>query len=339
MLAVVLAAAAFAQETVIKVPQGSGVFPTVGQVNCLEEMGSGRLCAATYECSGESGRLWGDLANHDGRRAINQDSPVARGRDCTITIDGRAAVRWMTGYSPDGRDGRPVGLTTSAEALRPVVRGGSTSTVTGEDGGSLLAYILERHNTTLADIADLVCQGQDDRNRTGCEDGLLRTIFGHHGPGILYGGPSALSYGDVAGFADLQENAVTRCLVELYETPGFCDGHTGFRFTRNAAGNVVHWDGVDREAQLSCNEDGTVTAYHLIKWPDLYWTFSALRGGADGGRITDPYYWSEAVYALTGSEQGRQCAALAVDKLQSQYGVELIEYDAAGGNGWITIGD
>ena len=39
MLAVALAALpAFAQETTIKVPQGSGVFPTVGQVNCLEEM-------------------------------------------------------------------------------------------------------------------------------------------------------------------------------------------------------------------------------------------------------------------------------------------------------------
>ena len=58
MLAAVLAAAAFAQETTIKVPQGSGVLPTIGQVNCLEELGSGRLCAATYECSGESGRLW-----------------------------------------------------------------------------------------------------------------------------------------------------------------------------------------------------------------------------------------------------------------------------------------
>ena len=77
MLAVVLGASAFGQETAIQVPQGSGVFPTVGQVNCLEELGSGRLCAATYECSGESGRLWGDLANHDGRRAIGEDSPVA----------------------------------------------------------------------------------------------------------------------------------------------------------------------------------------------------------------------------------------------------------------------
>ena len=115
MLAVALAALpAFAQETTIKVPQGSGVFPTVGQVNCLEELGTGRLCAATYQCSEGSGRLWGDLANHDGRRAINQDSPVARGRDCTITVDGRAEVRWLTAYAPRGRDSELAGLTTQA---------------------------------------------------------------------------------------------------------------------------------------------------------------------------------------------------------------------------------
>ena len=114
MLAVLVAAAAFAQETTIKVPQGSGVFPTVGQVNCLEELGTGRLCAATYQCSEGSGRLWGDLANHDGRRAINQDSPVARGRDCTITVDGRAEVRWLTAYAPRGRDSELAGLTTQA---------------------------------------------------------------------------------------------------------------------------------------------------------------------------------------------------------------------------------
>ena len=115
MLAMAIAALpAFAQETTIKVPQGSGVFPTVGQVNCLEELGTGRLCAATYQCSEGSGRLWGDLANHDGRRAINQDSPVARGRDCTITVDGRAEVRWLTAYAPRGRDSELAGLTTQA---------------------------------------------------------------------------------------------------------------------------------------------------------------------------------------------------------------------------------
>ena len=118
MLAAALGAAAFAQETTIRVPQGSGVFPTVGQVNCLEEMGSGRLCAATYECSEGSGRLWGDLANHDGRRAIGEDSPVARGRDCTITVDGKATVQWFAAYSPRGRDSELVGLATQASTTQ-----------------------------------------------------------------------------------------------------------------------------------------------------------------------------------------------------------------------------
>ena len=118
MLTVALAASAFGQETTIKVPRGSGVFPTVGQVDCLEELGSGRLCAATYECSEGSGELWGDLANHDGRRAIGEDSPIARGRDCTITIDGRAAVRWLTAWTPRGRDSELAGLTTQASTTQ-----------------------------------------------------------------------------------------------------------------------------------------------------------------------------------------------------------------------------
>ncbi len=83
------------------------MFPTIGQVDCLEEMGSGRFCAATYECADESGDLWGDLANHDGRRAIGVESPVARERDCTITVDGKAVIRWFVGFSPDGRPPRP----------------------------------------------------------------------------------------------------------------------------------------------------------------------------------------------------------------------------------------
>lgn len=115
-------APAFSNETTIEVPQGSGVFPTVGQLNCLEEAGSGRFCAATYECADESGDLWGDLANHDGRRAIGVESPVARERDCTITVDGKAAVRWFVGFSPDGRNGELVGLTAKHDAEPPVVR-------------------------------------------------------------------------------------------------------------------------------------------------------------------------------------------------------------------------
>lgn len=37
-----LCASAFCDETAIKVPQGSGVFPSVEQVDCLEELVGGR---------------------------------------------------------------------------------------------------------------------------------------------------------------------------------------------------------------------------------------------------------------------------------------------------------
>ena len=207
MLAVALAAAAFAQETTIQVPQGSGVLPTIGQVNCLEEMGSGRLCAATYECSGESGRLWGDLANHDGRRAIGEDSPVARGRDCTVTVDGRAAVRWLTGYSPGGRTGELVGLTTSEDALRPVVRGGSTSTGEGNDR-VLLDYVLEVADTTLADERDRLCghiqAGHTDHD--ACVTERVRPVINK-----------------AAGLLLLPDTPLTRCLVQA-KVKAYSDG-------------------------------------------------------------------------------------------------------------------
>ena len=325
MLAAVLAAAAFAQETTIKVPQGSGVFPTVGQVNCLEEMGSGRLCAATYECSGESGRLWGDLANHDGRRAIGEDSPVARGRDCTITVDGRAAVRWLTGYSPR-RNSELVGLTTSADALRPVVRGGSTSTATGEDGRPLLAYILERHNTTLADLAGFYCEAYavGSGHRAACVDSLLRQIFdvsyraGVRGPADISvgadGSAGRVAFSGSFGFADLQENSVTRCLVELYETPYFCTALTARRFGRD-----------------SC-DDNRLMAYHLLSWAALYSTFETLDNDNTGFGELDRLVWS----LRSGSQQ---CATAAVDRLQQTYGVELIEYVIGTGEGILTISE
>ena len=154
--ALLLAATAFGSETVIDVPQGSGVFPTVGQLNCLEEAGSGRFCAATYECADESGDLWGDLANHDGRRAMGVESPVARQRDCTITVDGKAAVRWFVGFSPDGRNGELVGLTAKHDAEPPVARrvaqGGSGGS------GSFLSWFVERHG-----IDNVVAEERDDR--------------------------------------------------------------------------------------------------------------------------------------------------------------------------------
>ena len=121
-IVVLLSGTAFANETTIEVPQGSGVFPTVGQVNCLEEAGSGRWCAAIYQCADDSGDMWGHMANHDGRRAVGVDSPVARGRGCSITVDGKAAARWFTGFSPDGRDGELVGVTARHDAEPPVVQ-------------------------------------------------------------------------------------------------------------------------------------------------------------------------------------------------------------------------
>ena len=138
---------ASAEDTTIEVPQGSGAFPTVGQVNCMEELGSGRFCAATYECADESGTLWGGLANHDGRRAIGVDSPVARQRHCRITVDGKAAVRWFTGFSPDGREGELVGLTARHDAKPPVVR--RDVQVGGEGDGLWLTWFLAEY-----DIAD-----------------------------------------------------------------------------------------------------------------------------------------------------------------------------------------
>ena len=88
-LALLPALHAFGQTTTTDVPQGSGAFPTVGQIRCMEEPG-GRYCAATWACGDESGVLWGDLPNNDGRRALDVNSPVARDRSCTIEVDGAA---------------------------------------------------------------------------------------------------------------------------------------------------------------------------------------------------------------------------------------------------------
>lgn len=212
---VVVGAFAFAQETTIKVPQGSGVFPTVGQVNCIEELGSGRLCAATYECSGESGRLWGNLANHDGRRAIGEDSPVARGRDCTITIDGGAAVRWLTGYSPGGRNGELVGLTTSAEALRPVQ---SVQWQTGE-GGSLLDYVLELHHTTLRELVEQECGDVAYRMSNDCFAGYV---------------------GRAVRAMNLPDDSLGRCVVDATEA-AYRDEGTGGALSARVMQRLNDW--------------------------------------------------------------------------------------------------
>ena len=107
----------------MQVPQGSGTFPTIGQVECLEEEGSGRYCAATYECgNGSSGDLWGDMANHNGRRPIGADSPVANQLDCVVSVDGKATVRWFHGHRPSGRDGNVVGLSPVVSPAPPTIR-------------------------------------------------------------------------------------------------------------------------------------------------------------------------------------------------------------------------
>lgn len=162
LLAALLCGAAIGEDTVIEVPQGSGVFPTVGQVDCLEEAGSGRDCSATYECADESGDLWDDMANHDGRRALGVDSPVARQRDCSITVDGKASVRWFVGFSPDGRDGELVGVTARHDAEPPVV----TGVVEASGGnGSLLDWLYNEYDITPESVIREEC----DHIRDGSE--------------------------------------------------------------------------------------------------------------------------------------------------------------------------
>ena len=139
---------ASAETTTMQVPQGSGTFPTIGQVECLEEEGSGRYCAATYECgNGSSGDLWGDMANHNGRRPIGADSPVSNQLDCTVEIDGKAAVQWFHGHRPTGRDGNVVGLSPVVSAEPPTIT--RNVRVTGDDELWLPWYI---HTRNLGDI-------------------------------------------------------------------------------------------------------------------------------------------------------------------------------------------
>ena len=149
IIATLALAAAFtwqasAETTTMQVPQGSGTFPTIGQVECLEEMGSGRYCAATYECgNGSSGDLWGDMANHNGRRTIGADSAVANQLDCVVSVDGKAAVQWFHGHRPTGREGNVVGLSPVVSAEPPTIT--RNVRVTGGDDLWLLWYIRTRN--------------------------------------------------------------------------------------------------------------------------------------------------------------------------------------------------
>ena len=250
---IILILAAFhaqAQDTTITVPQGSGVFPTIGQVDCLEEESErGRFCAARYECSEGSGELWGDMANHNGRRAISSQSPVARQRDCVITVDGKAAVRWFVGYAPGGREGDVIGVTTSAGALRPVRR----IERVGGGSGNLLDYMLDRHDVTMAELIEEECGhirvGHRDRER--CE---IRVQTGAAGLRHLLVTPyseCAVEFSE-AHHGCPEENALCtleNVMLHLNQLVGH--GHKGdllFSGTRQA----INWGGVSPDLAREC---------------------------------------------------------------------------------------
>lgn len=96
-----------------------------------------------------------------------------------------------------------MGLTTSADALRPVVR----TTGTGDGSRSLLHYILERHDTSLAEIVEWECG--DYRRET---DSYTTCIHDRIVERFLYRGVSS-----VAAAGSMPENELTRCLVGHYE--------------------------------------------------------------------------------------------------------------------------
>ena len=165
-LAIVIATALLAglasAQTVIDVPQGSDVFPTVGQVDCMEPV-KGRRYAATYECGDQAGALWGDMASNDGSQAINAASPAATGHGCVVTVDSDAAVTSYRGYRPGGT-GEAVGVTDLVGARPPVKQRleGPAS------GGSLLEYILKRNDMSIPEYLEADCghirEGHSDRS-------------------------------------------------------------------------------------------------------------------------------------------------------------------------------
>lgn len=164
----VLATFASGEETRIPVPQGSAAFPTLGEVRCLEDAGTGRYCAATYECGdNDRGELWDDM--DEGPRTVEATSPVATMTDCAIVVDGKASARWFTGYAPSDT---VVSVTANQEAEPPVIR--RDITLGGEGDGSWLSWFLAQYD--IADwheeLTDAICghirEGTTQRSR--CED-------------------------------------------------------------------------------------------------------------------------------------------------------------------------
>ena len=177
VFAVVWAVGSGAQETTMVVPQGSPAFPSIGQVDCLEEVASGRLCAASWACAdGSSGALWGDMGNPDGRRTSGADADIAIKRGCVVTVDGKAAVRWFSGFRPAGRTGPLVGVTAAPGAMRPVVR---TSVVGGASDGLLLDWLIDEHGYDVQDMLDRECghiRDEATEHRRECERRIRRRI-------------------------------------------------------------------------------------------------------------------------------------------------------------------
>ena len=232
-LAAFLSVVSAAQETTIEVPQGSPVFPSIAQVDCLEEVASGSLCAATWECAdGSSGELWGDMGNPDGRRTTSAGHDVAIKRGCVVTVDGRAAVRWFSGFRPAGRTGDLLGVTTMAAAKRPVVR--TTASATGSDG-LLLDWLIDEHGYDVQDMLDRECvhiRDEATEHRRECEYGLRSLI------GEVSGIASteftrcvaglAIEWGEQTRSDKLPEEQAlgdtAQLLRDAYETFGLCDG-------------------------------------------------------------------------------------------------------------------
>ncbi len=162
-------------ETTFEVPQGSKDFPTIGQINCLEEIG-GTYCSAEWTCGEESGELWGDMRNHDGTRSLTVESPVARGRSCFIEVDGLAEVVWFTAHTPAGQNGRVVGLTPVLNPRAPVVRRVVESTASE---GSLLRWMADERGLDLAEVRADACKHLNehatDEQRSNCESFVVHT--------------------------------------------------------------------------------------------------------------------------------------------------------------------
>lgn len=237
-----------AQDTTITVPLGSGVFPTIGQIDCQEEVGSGRYCAATYECSEGHGELWGNMTNHNGRRAIDSRSPVATQRDCVITVDGKAAVRWFVGYMPEGREGDVAGVTASVRALQPVQRVERI----GEGGSNLLDYMLERHNITMAELIEEECGHirVGHRDRESCEVRVRTYVAGIRHLLVTPYSECAVEFSEA--HCGLEEDNEICTLVNVMEYVHRLVGHGSKGDLLFAKRDATNWGGVSPDLARRC---------------------------------------------------------------------------------------